>query len=322
MPAAHGCKDRSPLHEVEIGRLAVTTRALFRFTGPEKSQVACIDKGDAWAVQSQAEFLSANGGNTTVAWLWDALPYVPKPMDDYPELEAALEKVRHYLTEMQPVREKVALHRSQGILADETELLGKIVEAHERLISMYLAKAVKLFEARRPLASQKNAVGSLTRGQKGGATLAIRNDDLPVETPTSLENGSTLRPERLALKSKELKDECADLITKILNQTLPEDSGAHLPSTDIEDLTQQIIRTVFEPRGRLRERARRDPRKMTEIVGLAMLPIVTGGNRGNVAPTLVDMLEYANLVSFDVELSDADNWPRLKARAQRGLTVA
>ncbi len=84
----------------------MTARALFRFTGPDKSQLACIAREDSWTVQSHADFLEAHGGDTTASFLWDNLPYVPKPMANYPELEAALEKIREYLEAEWPVREK------------------------------------------------------------------------------------------------------------------------------------------------------------------------------------------------------------------------
>lgn len=127
----------------------MTTRAVFRFTGPGKAQLACIRTGDAWTTQNRNDFIAANGTNAAVARLWDALPYVPKPLDDFPQLEAALAKAREYLAVEWPIRERIALYRTQGILADEAELLGRAADAYGRIVSMYLAKAVSLFAARR-----------------------------------------------------------------------------------------------------------------------------------------------------------------------------
>jgi hypothetical protein len=127
----------------------MTTRALFRFSGPNQLQLACINNGDTWATQSQDDFIAANGANAAVARLWDALPYVPKPLDDFPQLEAALDKAREYLAAERSIRERMASYRTQGILADEAELLGKAADAYGRIVSMYLAKAASLFAARR-----------------------------------------------------------------------------------------------------------------------------------------------------------------------------
>ena len=127
--------------------VAIAERPLFRFTGTGEKQYACTRSGAAWAIQSQDEFFEANGGASSR--LWVALPYVPKPMEDFPELEAALAKVREYVELERPVREKMASHRKQGVLADEAELLGKVAHTYGRIISMHLANAVRLFEARR-----------------------------------------------------------------------------------------------------------------------------------------------------------------------------
>lgn len=127
----------------------MTTRALFRFTGPDKEQLACIRAGDVWAVQCRNDFISANGANPSVIRSWDALPYLPKPLDDFPQLEAALAKAREYLAMERAIRERMASYRTQGILADEAELLGRAADAYGRIVSMYLAKAAGLFAARR-----------------------------------------------------------------------------------------------------------------------------------------------------------------------------
>lgn len=270
----------------------MTARALFRFTGPEKSQLACIDKAGTWLVQTHGEFLAANGGDATASWLWDGLPYVPKPMDDFPELDAALEKVREFLRDERPVRDKIASYRSKGILADEAELLGRIADIHARLASMYLAKAAKLFRLHH-------------HAREGGSPVAAKTDNHDAD----------------ATDTTDLKGECASAVAAIVERTLPEDLTAKLSPADAQALARDMIREVFEPKGRLRERARRDPSRLTEMVGLATLPAVVNGQRHNVAPMLVDMLEYANLVGFEPDLGNADNWPRLRARVRRGMTV-
>src|SRR6185312_7842794 len=151
-------------------RLAMTARALFRFTGPDKSQLACLDKGGAWVAQSHADFLATNGGDATAARLWDGLPYVPKPMDDFPEMEAALEKAREYLGEERPVRDRIAAYRSRGILADEAELLGRIADIHGRLASMYLAKAAKVFRQHHRSRETESPVAAAADDQDTDAT--------------------------------------------------------------------------------------------------------------------------------------------------------
>ncbi|MGH6981947.1 MAG: hypothetical protein ACREFC_12145 [Stellaceae bacterium] len=271
----------------------MTARALFRFTGPEESQLACIDKGESWTVQGEGDFVAANGGGATGAWLWDTLPYVPRPMDDCPELEAALQKVREYLREERPVRDKIACYRSQGILADEAELLGKIADIDARLVSMYLAKAAKLFSARLYAQDSEPAVLALVES-------------------TALN----------VIDSGNLKSNCADMVAEVLSRSLPEELTGRLSAAEAQNLARDVIDQVLAPKGRLRERARRDPQKLGEIVGLATLPMIARGQRHNVAPMLIEMLEYANLIGFDAELGDADNWPRLRARAKRGVNVA
>jgi hypothetical protein len=264
----------------------MTAHALFRFTGPDQSQLACIDKGDGWSVQHHDEFVAANGGGDNAAWLWNKLPYAPKPMEDYPELEAALAKIREYLAEQRPVRDKIASLKSQGILADEGELLGKIAEIHDRLVSMYLAKAGKLF-------------ATIHRAAEPVAVAVTAPADGAVEKPDP-------------------KTECVEMVTVIVDRMLPDELTDRLSPDDAQNLTREMIRFAFEPHGRLRERARRDPHRLVELVGLATLPAVAKGRRHNVARILVEMLEHANLVGFDAELGDGQNWPRLRARVRRG----
>jgi hypothetical protein len=269
----------------------MTARVLFRFTGPGKSQLACVAKDDGWTVQSHADFLAAHGGGATASFLWDRLPYVPKPMDDYPELEAALEKVREYLKDERPVRDKIASYRSQGILADESELLGKIAELHERLVSMYLAKASKLFGVR-----------SLAKAAEPSAAAGVTPDGDAADRP-------------------DLKNECVAMVAAIVDRALPKELTDRLSPAETRNLADEMIRNVFEPKGRLRERARRDSHKLAEMVGLAALPAVAKGRRHHIAPMLVEMLEYANLVGFEPDLGEAD-WPRLRARARRGIILS
>ncbi len=128
--------------------VAMTEPALFRFTGASAKQYACARSGDAWTIQSQDEFFAANGDATRAARLWAALPCVPKPMEDYPQLAAAIAKVHEYVELERPVRDKIASYKRQGVLADEAELLGKVADAYARIVSMHLADAVKLFKAR------------------------------------------------------------------------------------------------------------------------------------------------------------------------------
>jgi len=270
----------------------MTARALFRFTGPDKSQLACLDKGGAWVAQSHADFLATNGGDATAARLWDGLPYVPKPMDDFPEMEAALEKAREYLGEERPVRDRIAAYRSRGILADEAELLGRIADIHGRLASMYLAKAAKLFRQHH-------------RSRETESPVAAAADDQDTD----------------ATDGNDLKGECASMVAAIVDRVLPEELTDKMSPADAQALARDMIREVFEPKGRLRERARRDPARLAEIVGLATLPAVANGQRHNVAAALVDMLEYAKLVGFEPDFGEAD-WPRLRARARRGMTVS
>ncbi len=130
---------------------------MIRFTGPDKSELACISEGDMWIVQNQSDFYAANGGTTAGALLWDALPYVPKPLDDFPQLDAALAKACEYVAVERPIRERMALYKAQGILADEAELLGKAADAYKRIVSMYLAKAASLYASRRYSASFPSA---------------------------------------------------------------------------------------------------------------------------------------------------------------------
>lgn len=264
----------------------MTARALFRFTGPEKLQFACVHKGHGWTVQSQGDFIAAHGGGTTGEWQWNAAPYVPRPMDDYPELEAALQKVREYLDLERPVRDKIASYKSQGTHADEAELLGKIAETLHRLVSMYLGQAAKLFGAHR--------------------------NSQDAEVPAVIENPATVET-----TSADLKTECANLVASVVSQVLPEELTGSLSPAEAQSLAREMIDRVLAPKGRLRERGRRDPQKLSEIVGLATLPLVARGQRHNVAPIIVEMLEHAHLVGFEAELGDADNWPRLRARAKR-----
>lgn len=268
-----------------------TVRALFRFTGPDQSQLVCVDKGDGFAAQRQSEFLAANGGVATAAWLWDRLPHLPAPTDPYPELETALDKVVEYLAAERPVREKIASLKSQGILADEAELLGKITEIQERLVSMYLAKTTKLF---------------MTRHQEPAAVIGAGAE----------------APDTDATEPADVKGICTAMVATIMDRALPEEVAGPLSSSDVQALAREMIQTVFEPKGRLRERARRDPQKLAEVIGLATLPAIAKGRRQIVASMLMDMLEYTNLVGFEPELSDADNWPRLRARARRGMMVS
>ena len=268
----------------------MTAHALFRFTGPEQSPLVCVEKGHGWAVQTYDGFVAANGGEENAIRLWDALPCVQKPMDDDPELEAALEKVREYLAEERPVRDKIASLKSRGVLADEAELLGKIAEIHGRLISMYLGKASKLFAKLHSVAEPVAAVVTTT-----AEGLADKPDP---------------------------KTECTASLAAMIDHALPEELTAQLSADEAQNPTREMIRSVFEPRGRLRERARRDPHRMVELVGLATLPAIAKGRRHNVAPLLIEMLEHAKLVGFEVELAEADNWPRLRARARRGMTVS
>ena len=269
----------------------MTARALFRFAGPEKSTLACVDRGGAWLAQSLGEFLAANGGGGA-AFLWDGLPSIPQPAADDPELEAALEKVREYLREERPVRDKIAAYRSKGVMADEAELLGRVADIHGRLVSMYLAKAAKLFRQHRA-------------AREGGSNAVPSGDDQDTD----------------ATDGSDIKGECAALIAAIVDRALPEDITDRLTPAAAQALAHDVIRGVLEPKGRLRERARRDPARLGEIVGLATLPAIVRGQRHNIAPALVEMLEYANLVGFEPDLGEADNWPRLRARARRGATV-
>ncbi len=127
----------------------MTAQALFRFTGPNMTQYACVKKDEAWAIQSEREFLDANGSSALTARLWEGLPYVPKPMEDCPQLESFLAKVREYMEEERHVLEKIETYKKQGVLADETELLARAAETYGRITSMYLAEAVRFFKARR-----------------------------------------------------------------------------------------------------------------------------------------------------------------------------
>ncbi len=113
------------------------------------AQFACVQLGGGWSVLSQDEFLNANGATDKATRLWIGLPYVPKPLIDFPELNASLDKVREYVAHERPVREKIAIYKKQGVIADEVELLGHVAETYARIVSMHLANAVQLFEARR-----------------------------------------------------------------------------------------------------------------------------------------------------------------------------
>ncbi len=112
-------------------------------------------------------------------------------MNDYPELVAVLEKVREYLGEEQPVYDKIASLRSRGVLADEGELLEKIVEIHDRIISMYLAKASKLF------------------------TTLHRPKEPVIVAITAPDEGAADKPDP--------KTECAEMVTVIVDRMLPDE---------------------------------------------------------------------------------------------------
>lgn len=146
-PIRQAGRDAAP-HREPLAPAAAPEPALFRFTGANGKQYACARSGDGWAIQSQDEFIDANGGATTAARLWMALPCVPKPMEDYPRLAAAVAKIHEYVELERPVRSKIATYKKQGVFADEAELLGTVADAYARIVSMHLAEAVKLFRAR------------------------------------------------------------------------------------------------------------------------------------------------------------------------------
>lgn len=56
------------------------------------------------------------------------------------------------------MREKITLHKKQGVIADEGQLLGNVAYAYARVVSIYLANAVGLFGARRVFALGKPMV--------------------------------------------------------------------------------------------------------------------------------------------------------------------
>lgn len=117
-------------------------RALFRFTGRDKIQYACINDGDAWIAVDQAEFLCVPNPNIALA-LWNSVRYIPQPMDHFPELEALLVKVRDYVNRERVAQDEITALKEKGALADEVELLSRVVDTYGRLRSMYLASVVK-----------------------------------------------------------------------------------------------------------------------------------------------------------------------------------
>ena len=125
----------------------MTGRALFRFTGNDKIQYACVNDGDAWIAVDQAEFLCEHDPNIALH-IWNSVHYLPQPMGDFPELEALLVKVRDYVNRERVAQDEIVALKQKGALADEIELLSRVAGIYGRLRSMYLACVTKYLSVR------------------------------------------------------------------------------------------------------------------------------------------------------------------------------
>ena len=125
----------------------MTGQALFRFTGNDKIQYACVNDGDAWIAVDQAEFLCEHDPNIALH-IWNSVHYIPQPMDDFPELEALLVKVRDYVNRERVAQDEIVALKQKGALADEIELLSRVAGTYGRLRSMYLACVTKYLSVR------------------------------------------------------------------------------------------------------------------------------------------------------------------------------
>lgn len=119
----------------------------------------------------------------------------------------------------------------------------------------------------------------------------------------------------------ERKSDCEAMVMAVLEPALPTDSTGCLSAANIWHLAQELVRDVFEPKGLLRDRARKEPARLAEMIGVATLPSIMQGRRHDVARMLIEILEFAKFIGFEPEAA-TDDWPRLRARARRGMLVA